>query len=43
MIPLGAISLVAFAIVIERLWALRRSNYLKDTTVNTLSQLLQKV
>jgi biopolymer transport protein ExbB len=40
MIPLGLLSLVALAIVIERLWILRRSNYLKDTTVNSLSQLL---
>jgi len=40
MIPLGLLSLVALAIVIERLWVLRRSNYLKDTTINSLSQLL---
>jgi len=40
MIPLGLISLVAFAIVFERLWVLRRSNYLKDSTVSMLSQLL---
>jgi biopolymer transport protein ExbB len=40
MIPLGLLSLVALAIVIERLWVLRRSNFLKDTTINSLSQLL---
>ncbi len=40
MIPLGLLSLVALAIVLERLWMLRRSNYLRETTVATLSQLL---
>lgn len=40
MIPLGLVSLTAVAIIIERLWMLRRSNYLKTTTVSTLSQLL---
>ncbi len=40
MIPLGLLSLVALAVVLERLWVLRRSNYLRDTTVNSLSQLL---
>jgi biopolymer transport protein ExbB len=40
MIPLGVISLVAVAIILERLWILRRSNYLKDVTVTSLSQLL---
>lgn len=40
MIPLGLLSLVALAIVIERLWVLRRSRYLKESTVSTLGQLL---
>ena len=40
MIPLGLLSLVALAIVLERLWMLRRSNYLRETTVATLSQFL---
>jgi biopolymer transport protein ExbB len=40
MIPLGLVSLVALAIVLERLWVLRRTNYLRDTTVNSLTQLL---
>jgi biopolymer transport protein ExbB len=40
MIPLGLLSLVALAIVLERLWILRRTNYMKDTVVNSLSQLL---
>ena len=40
MIPLGLLSLVALAIVLERLWVLRRTNYMKDTVINSLSQLL---
>lgn len=40
MFPLGLLSLVALAIVLERLWVLRRTNYMKDTVVNSLSQLL---
>jgi biopolymer transport protein ExbB len=40
MIPLGALSLVALAIIIERLWVLRRSNFLENATVQTLSGLL---
>jgi biopolymer transport protein ExbB len=40
MIPLGLLSLVAMAIVIERLWMLRASNYMKPTTVATLNELL---
>jgi biopolymer transport protein ExbB len=40
MIPLALLSLVALAIVLERLWVLRRSNYLKPNVVTTLSQLL---
>ncbi len=40
MIPLMALSMVAMAIVLERLWVLRRSNYLKDETVSTLSHYL---
>ena len=42
MIPLGVLSLVAVAIVLERTWVLRRSNYLKTVTVSTLSGLLAK-
>ena len=40
MIPLGVVSLVAVAIVLERLWVLRLSNYLKATNVNTLTRLI---
>ena len=40
MIPLGILSLVALAIIIERLWVLRSSNFLQSTTVETLSGLL---
>lgn len=40
MIPLGVLSLVALAIVIERLWILRRSRYLRDETVSTLQHYL---
>jgi len=40
MIPLGMLSLVALAIVLERLWILRRSRYLRDETVSTLQHYL---
>ncbi len=40
MIPLGLLSLAAVAIVLERLWVLRRTNFLRTETVSTLSQLL---
>jgi len=40
MIPLGLLSLVAVAIIIERLWVLRRGNFLQSATVQTLSGLL---
>ena len=40
MIPLGILSMVAFAIIIDRLWTLRRSNYLQDARIETLSGLL---
>lgn len=40
MVPLAMLSLVALAIVIERVWVLRRGNYLKSEQVTTLSQLL---
>lgn len=40
MIPLGILSLVALAIIIERLWILRSSNFLQGATVETLSSLL---
>jgi biopolymer transport protein ExbB len=40
MYPLGMLSVVALAIILERLWVLRRSNYLEPGTVNTLSALL---
>jgi len=40
MIPLGLLSLVALAIVIERLWMLRGSNYMKAAEVSTLRELL---
>jgi biopolymer transport protein ExbB len=40
MIPLGVLSMVAVAIILERLWVLRRSNFLQNSTVQTLSGLL---
>jgi biopolymer transport protein ExbB len=40
MIPLGILSMVAVAIIIERLWVLRRGNFLQAATVQTLSGLL---
>jgi biopolymer transport protein ExbB len=40
MIPLGVLSLVALAIILERLWVLRRSKFLEGSTVQTLSGLL---
>jgi biopolymer transport protein ExbB len=40
MIPLGMLSLVAVAIIIERLWVLRRGQFLQNSTVQTLSGLL---
>jgi biopolymer transport protein ExbB len=40
MIPLGVLSMVALAIIIERLWVLRRTNFLQAATVQTLSGLL---
>lgn len=40
MIPLALLSLVALAIVIERLWVLRASKFMQPTTVATLNELL---
>ena len=40
MIPLAILSLVAMAIVIERLWMLRASKFMQPTTVATLTELL---
>lgn len=40
MVPLGLLSLVALAIIIERLWILRRGNFLQAATVQTLTGLL---
>jgi biopolymer transport protein ExbB len=40
MIPLGLLSLVALAIIIERLWVLRRTNFMKSETIQTLSHYL---
>ncbi len=40
MVPLGVLSLAAFAIILERLWVLRRSNYLQAATVQALTGLL---
>ena len=40
MIPLGILSLVALAIILERLWVLRRRNFMQNATVETLSGLL---
>lgn len=40
MIPLGLLSMVALAIIIERLWVLRRANFLQAGTVQSLSGLL---
>ena len=40
MYPLGLLSVAALAIILERLWVLRRTNYLEPGTVNVLSGLL---
>jgi biopolymer transport protein ExbB len=40
MIPLGVASVAALAIIIERLWVLRRKNYLRDETITTLHHYL---
>ncbi len=40
MIPLVALSLAAVAIVVERLWVLRRGRFLRQEVLNTLSNLL---
>ena len=40
MIPLGILSMVALAIIIERLWMLRSRNFLQPAIVQTLSGLL---
>lgn len=40
MYPLLLLSVVALAIILERLWVLRRTNYLEPGTVNVLSGLL---
>jgi biopolymer transport protein ExbB len=42
MIPLGLLSLMAVAIVLERLWILRRSRFLKENTVAALAVLLEQ-
>ena len=42
MIPLGLLSMVAVAIVLERLWVLRRSKYLREDTVSALAELLEQ-
>ena len=40
MIPLAILSLAALAIILERLWVLRRSNYLQGSVVQALTGLL---
>ena len=40
MYPLGMLSVVALAIILERLWVLRSVNYLQPGTVNALAGLL---
>ena len=40
MIPLGILSMAALAVILERLWVLRRSNYLQGSTVQALTGLL---
>jgi len=40
MYPLGLLSVVAVAIILERLWVLRRTNYLEPGSVHALSALL---
>jgi biopolymer transport protein ExbB len=40
MYPLGLLSVVALAIVLERLWVLRRTNYLEPGATHALSALL---
>ena len=40
MYPIALVSVVAMAIILERLWVLRRSTYLDDPTVNAVTQLV---
>jgi len=40
MVPLALLSLLAVAIILERLWVLRQSSFVDDTQVRTLTQLL---
>lgn len=40
MIPLGLLSLVALAIVIERLWMLRTAKFIKPGVISTIRELL---
>lgn len=40
MIPLGLLSVIAVAIIIERFWMLRRSRFVTPSTVSTLNQFL---
>ncbi len=40
MIPLGLLSLVALALIVERLWFLRPSLYINQDTLSTLTELL---
>jgi len=40
MVPLALLSLLALAIIFERLWILRKQNFLDETMVSTLSQLM---
>jgi biopolymer transport protein ExbB len=42
MIPLGLLSLVALAIIIERLWVLRRGRFLEQGVVSALTNLLSQ-
>jgi len=40
MIPLGLLSLVALALIVERFWFLRSSLYMNPDTISTLTELL---
>jgi len=40
MVPLALLSLLALAIIFERLWVLRKQSFLDETMVSTLSQLM---
>jgi len=40
MIPLGLVSVVALAIILERLWVLRQKNYLEGSTITAVTRMI---